>query len=78
MPVLPAAWEQFELHYRFGQSNYHIQVNNPQHTPQQQVQQILLDGQPCEDERIPLLDDHQEHHVVVTLGEVERIPGSDI
>ena len=78
MPVLPAAWEQFELHYRFGQSNYHILVTNPQHTPQQQVQQILLDGQPCEDERIPLLDDHQEHHVVVTLGEVERIPGSDI
>ena len=75
-PVIPPDWEQFELHYRFGQSHYHIQVNNPQHCPTQ-VQQILLDGQPCEDECIYLVDDHQEHHVIVTLGEAERIIGSD-
>ena len=76
-PVIPASWEQFELDYRFGTSSYHIQVNNPRHAPQQ-VLQILLDGQPCEDEGIPLVDDHRDHQVVVTLGEVERIPGSDV
>ncbi len=66
-PVIPPAWDGFEIRYRFGQSVYLIEVNNPEHVAHH-VRQILLDGQPLNDGSIPLVDDKQEHRVVVTMG----------
>ncbi len=66
-PVIPPDWDGFEIRYQFGNSVYWIKVNNPEHV-NQHVRQILLDGQPLNDGSIPLIDDHCEHRVVVTMG----------
>lgn len=66
-PVIPPAWDGFEIHYRCGQAVYHIQVKNPQHVDRH-VAQLVLDGQPLMDGSIPLVDDQREHAVVVTMG----------
>ncbi|HMN59380.1 MAG TPA: glucoamylase family protein [Anaerolinea sp.] len=70
-PVIPPAWDGFTIRYRFGESVYHIQVNNHQHVACG-VRQILLDGQPLTDGSIPLVDDQQEHQVVVSMGDEEK------
>ena len=69
-PVIPPAWDGFEIRYQFGESVYLIQVRNPEHGTSY-VQQMLLDGQRLNDGFIPLVDDKQEHRVVVTLGNKE-------
>src|SRR5450759_4528905 len=66
-PVIPPAWDGFEIRYQFGESVYLIQVHNPEHVAGH-VCQMLLDGQALNDGSIPLVDDKQEHRVVVTMG----------
>ena len=66
-PVIPPAWDGFEIRYQFGDAVYLIEVHNPEHVARQ-VRQMLLDGQPLKDGTIPLVDDKQEHRVEVTLG----------
>lgn len=67
-PVIPPAWDGFEIRYQFGGSGYLIEVHNPEHVSRH-VLEILLDGQPLIQMNIPLTDDRHEHHVVVTMGE---------
>jgi cyclic beta-1,2-glucan synthetase len=66
-PVIPPTWDGFEINYRFGESVFHIQVRNPEHVAHH-VRQLLLDGQSLNSGSIPLIDDHKEHQVVVTMG----------
>jgi cyclic beta-1,2-glucan synthetase len=66
-PVIPPAWDGFEIRYQFGESVYMIQVDNSEHVPQH-VRQTLLDGQQLENDSIPLVDDHCEHQVIVIMG----------
>ncbi len=66
-PVIPPAWDGFEIRYQFGESGYLIQVDNPEHVASH-VRQMVLDGQPLKDGSIPLVDDKQEHRVIVTMG----------
>jgi cyclic beta-1,2-glucan synthetase len=70
-PVIPPAWDGFEIKYKYGQSLYLIQVDNPDHISRN-VRQIHLDGQPLRDGSIPLVDDQREHQVVVTMGNLEE------
>ncbi|MEN6436154.1 MAG: glycosyl transferase family 36, partial [Anaerolineaceae bacterium] len=65
-PVIPPDWDGFEIRYKFGNSVYWIQVNNPDHVTRN-VCQILLDEQPVNNGVIPLVDDHNEHRVVVMM-----------
>ncbi len=66
-PVIPPAWDQYEIHYQYKNTVYRIEVHNPEHVSAH-VQQILLDGQPLQDSCIPLVDDRQDHVAIVTLG----------
>ena len=66
-PVIPPNWDGFEIHYQFGESVYHIRVDNPEHVAQK-VKHTLLDGQPLNEPSIPLVDDRAKHRVIVTLG----------
>ena len=66
-PVIPPAWDGFEIRYQFGESVYLIEVHNPDHVAKH-VRQMLLDGQPLNEGSIPLVDDKVEHRVVVTMG----------
>jgi hypothetical protein len=47
-----------------------IQVLNPEHVACR-IQQMLLDGHLLKNGSIPLVDDQQEHRVVVTMGNQE-------
>ena len=66
-PVIPPSWDGFEIRYQFAESVYHIQVHNPEHVASH-VSQMLLDGQPLNNGAIPLVNDQQEHQVIVTMG----------
>ena len=66
-PVIPPDWDGFEIRYRFGESVYLVQIHNPEHVASK-VREMQLDEQPLNGGSIPLVDDHQEHRVVVTLG----------
>lgn len=66
-PTIPPEWDGFEIRYKFGNSIYWIQINNPEHVTQN-VRQILLDEQPLNNGLIPLVDDHREHRVLVLMG----------
>ncbi len=66
-PVIPAAWEGFELPYRHGAPRYHIQVANPAGC-QRGVRRVTLDGEDLAGARIPLSDDGSEHRVNVVMG----------
>ena len=69
-PVIPPAWDGFEIRYRFGASVYNIAVRNPDHTARG-IRQIQLDGTPLNAASIPLVDDQQEHLVLVVMGNGE-------
>ncbi|HSD85633.1 MAG TPA: glycosyl transferase family 36, partial [Anaerolineae bacterium] len=66
-PCIPADWPGYEITYRYGDSVYHIQVQNPAEV-ESGVKQITLDGAILSDQLIPLLADGQVHEVVVELG----------
>ena len=75
-PVIPPAWDGFEIRYQHKGSVYLIEVHNPEHVACH-VRQMLLDGQPLNDGSIPLVDDQQEHQGRCDPGEeglMQRIP----
>jgi hypothetical protein len=45
---------------------YEIAVENPRGV-NRGVARMLLDGEPCEDLRVPLADDGAVHHVTVSM-----------
>jgi len=65
-PCIPCRWKGYEIDYRFGQSTYHIDVDNPNGV-NRGVARVEVDGEVMQDLAIPLADDGQPHHVRVTL-----------
>jgi cyclic beta-1,2-glucan synthetase len=62
LPRLHPGWTSYKIHYRFGQTVYHITV---QHRAADAVGPSvrLLDGQPLDGDAIRLVDDQREHAV---------------
>lgn len=54
-PCVPAHWDEFTIRYRYRETVYHITVQ--------------FSGGHLAQGVIPLVDDHQEHYVVVELGQ---------
>lgn len=65
-PCIPKSWSGFEINYRYGNTWYRIQVENPQGV-NGGVREILLDGRPVAD-GVPLADDGKTHRVQVRLA----------
>jgi cellobiose phosphorylase len=68
-PCLPAHWDGLKIHYRFRETVYHIAITQ---TPTGEdgvsgVTSVTVDGVECPDKVIQLVDDHQEHSVVVNM-----------
>ncbi len=77
-PCLPAHWDDLNIHYRFRETVYHIAIMQTRAGEEGQsgVTSVTVDGVACHDNAIPLIDDHQEHSVAVTVladsrGEVQ-------
>jgi cyclic beta-1,2-glucan synthetase len=55
--------------YRYGQTTYAIQVDNPEGVSRG-VRRIMLDGADAPNGVISLVDDSKFHQVTVVLGQV--------
>ncbi|HVN54432.1 MAG TPA: glucoamylase family protein [Anaerolineaceae bacterium] len=66
-PCIPGNWPGFQLTYRFGRTPYLIRVENPEGF-NRGIRQILLNGIPLPDNRIPLSDDGHQYEVRVLMG----------
>jgi cellobiose phosphorylase len=64
-PSMPATWHGCTLHYRYGETFYHIVVARAPGTVHTVV---ALDGNEQPDAGIGLIDDRQEHRVDVRIG----------
>ncbi|HEX4423584.1 MAG TPA: glucoamylase family protein, partial [Kofleriaceae bacterium] len=63
-PRIPASWPDLTIHYRHRETVYHIHVVNLGGA----VSRVTCDGADQPGHRIPLRDDHQDHHVEIELG----------
>lgn len=69
-PCLPADWKGFTVHYRYRETVYHITVLQ---TPGGNGEMsVIVDGVKRQDQAIPLVDDHQEHSVEVSIPAAHR------
>jgi cyclic beta-1,2-glucan synthetase len=66
-PRIPKLWSDFEIHYRCGESIYHISVDNSAGV-NQGIHEIILDNDTLEDDSITLIDDGKDHEVRVVMG----------
>lgn len=69
-PRMPNSWPGFKLNYRFGTAQYHIEVHRqskPSSDSPDQHLSIKLDGQPIEDDFIPLVSDAKTHQVNIAI-----------
>ncbi len=69
-PCLPADWNAFKMHYRYRKTVYHIAVLRAGAGDGEAS--VTVDGVEQPGPAIPLVDDHQEHSVEVTLGSETR------
>ncbi|MCH8553149.1 MAG: glycosyl transferase [Natronospirillum sp.] len=77
VPCIPADWGIYKIHYRYRDTVYHITVTQSvkdvaeSHDGTiQPVTRVQVDNNECLDQRIPLVNDHQDHFVDVQLGEM--------
>ena len=66
-PCVPADWDSYKIHYRFGNTVYHITIRRTGELSSR-VTRMSVDGSVRPDNRIPLRDDRQEHFVEVDFG----------
>jgi cellobiose phosphorylase len=65
-PVIPAEWRRFSLSYRYGETTYMIEVENPKGVNSGDVS-IMIDGMEYRYDHILLRDDGNFHNVLVTI-----------
>jgi cellobiose phosphorylase len=65
-PCLSEDWPGYKVHYRFGQTYYHINVRHDAAGSNGDI--LTLDGLPQADMSVHLKDDHQEHNVEVQIS----------
>jgi cyclic beta-1,2-glucan synthetase len=66
VPCIPAEWEGYRVIYRYGESEYHITVRNPDGVSTGTTS-VSVDDQEIDDDGIRLVDDGQTHNVEVRL-----------
>ena len=72
-PCLPRAWPGFVVHYRYRETMHHIVVKqtlsptDPGQTSGTTDLSVRVDGALQTDRTIPLVDDHRDHHIEISL-----------
>ncbi|WP_332836247.1 GH36-type glycosyl hydrolase domain-containing protein [Sulfuriferula nivalis] len=69
-PCVPSTWKSYKVHYRYRETTYHITINCG---ADQSKQEVIMDGVKCTGNRIPLVDDRQEHKVEVNVAAVSAV-----
>jgi cyclic beta-1,2-glucan synthetase len=65
-PCIPPDWKSFEVCFRYRSTTYRIVVENPEER-EHGVVAVSLDGYPCADLGIELIDDGAPHEVAVRM-----------
>jgi cyclic beta-1,2-glucan synthetase len=65
-PRIPRHWPGFKVDYRFGATQYLIDVKNPDGV-NRGIRLVLLDGNPLPNNLIPLSDDGKQHEVIILM-----------
>ncbi|CAN5242545.1 hypothetical protein BH11PLA2_BH11PLA2_10000 [soil metagenome] len=68
-PCIPAAWQEFTIHYRFGATLYRIICRNPSGV-MRGVLSVSIDGHATATGILNLIDDGKPHDVAILLGRV--------
>jgi cellobiose phosphorylase len=68
-PCLPAHWTGFQVHYRHRETVYHITVTQVRRDGEGPCPEprVTVDGVEQASPMIPLVDDHREHAVEVSV-----------
>ena len=75
-PCIPFDWASYKIHYRYRETYYHITIkrvgDKPEHEIRVTVDGTVVNGASVDEAgrpqgKIPLVDDHREHHVEVAL-----------
>ena len=64
-PCVPATWPSFEVHYRFGKTEYRITIAN---VPRGVGRNVTVDGIMLSDPIIHLVDDGSSHTIVIGVA----------
>jgi cyclic beta-1,2-glucan synthetase len=72
-PCIPSAWDGFSLEYRYGESVYAIEVQNPEHVSGG-VAALTIDGVASTNGHVVLSNDGMRHTVIVVLGQLTAAP----
>jgi cyclic beta-1,2-glucan synthetase len=70
-PCLPAEWTNFQIHYRYRETFYHITIHNS--AAGAGVCRLSLDGSDLPDDFVTLIDDGREHQVEVWMQPSEIV-----
>lgn len=62
---LPASWKEIKVHYRYGDTRYHIIIRQAGEDADQVV--MMLDGSVLAGAELPLVDDRQDHTLDVVI-----------
>jgi cyclic beta-1,2-glucan glucanotransferase len=73
-PCFPADWTGFKVHYRFGETVYHITVLHS--LDQGGETNVIVDSVPQDGKTIRLVNDLQEHFVELTFAPAESVVSS--
>lgn len=69
-PCLPAEWSEYKIHYRYRETVYHITVL--QRADSDDSQTVSVDGVEQSSGAISLVDDRQDHNVVISVGRCQE------
>ena len=67
-PCIPSYWEGFQILYRYGDTTYSINVENPDKV-NTGIKSIAIDGTIVKTEGIRLVNDGNMHDVIIIMGE---------
>jgi len=66
-PCIPKIWEEYKIRYRYKDTYYNIKIINPNRI-NRGVKKIYLDNRLITDKYIRLIDDKNEHEILVEMG----------
>ena len=64
-PCVPKEWQEYFIHYKYGESIYNIKVRNTQKT--NTVQQVVLNGQKVEEKEVKLINNGRINEIEILL-----------
>lgn len=67
VPCIPSQWSSYSIQYRFGSTNYHIDIKQISADEQINGTGLIIDGVAQQQAYISMQDDLQEHHVELTV-----------